>query len=109
MTTTGSRIVVRTVIVVAAAGMWFVPPPAGLSVAAWRLFALFAAAIASVVLNAFPILTASVLAVAAAVLTSLLPAEKAYSGFANGTILRARDGEPFRAVGARFVVQHLSR
>jgi divalent anion:Na+ symporter, DASS family len=87
MTTTGSRIVVRTVIVVAAAGMWFVPPPAGLSVAAWRLFALFAAAIASVVLNAFPILTASVLAVAAAVLTSLLPAEKAYSGFANGTIL----------------------
>ena len=87
MTTTGSRIVVRTAIVVAAAGMWFVPPPAGLSVAAWRLFALFAAAIASVVLNAFPILTASVLAVAAAVLTSLLPAEKAYSGFANGTIL----------------------
>jgi DASS family divalent anion:Na+ symporter len=87
MTTTGSRIVVRTVIVVAAAGMWFAPPPAGLSVAAWRLFALFAAAIASVVFNAFPILTASVLAVAAAVLTNLLPAEKAYSGFANGTIL----------------------
>jgi len=87
MTTTGSRIVVRTAIVAVAVGMWFVPLPAGLSVAAWRLFAIFAAAIASVVLNAFPILTASVLAVAAAVLTSLLPAEKAYSGFANGTIL----------------------
>ena len=63
------------------------PPPAGLSVAAWRLFAIFAAEIVSVVLNAFPILTASVLEVAAAVLTNLLQAEKAYSGFANGTIL----------------------
>ena len=83
----GSRLVVRAAIVALAVGMWFVPPPAGLSLAAWRLFALFAAAIISVVVNAFPILTASVLAVAAAVLTSLLPAEKAYSGFANGTIL----------------------
>src|SRR5262245_44720847 len=87
MTTTASRIVVRTAIVAVAVGMWFVPPPAGLSVAAWRLFAIFAAAIVSVVLNAFPILTASVFAVAAAVLTNVLPAEKAYAGFANGTIL----------------------
>jgi len=43
--------------------------------------------IASVVVNAFPILTASVLAVAAAVLTGLLTPAKAYAGFANGTIL----------------------
>jgi DASS family divalent anion:Na+ symporter len=83
----GSRVVVRTAIVALVVGMWFVPPPTGLSIAAWRLFALFAAAIVSVVLNAFAILTASVFAVAAAVLTGVLPAEKAYSGFANGTIL----------------------
>ena len=37
--------------------------------------------------NALPILTASVFAVAAAVLTGLLPPAKAYAGFANGTIL----------------------
>jgi DASS family divalent anion:Na+ symporter len=44
-------------------------------------------AIVSVVVNAFPILTVSVFAAAAAVLTNLLPADKAYAGFANGTIL----------------------
>jgi DASS family divalent anion:Na+ symporter len=54
---------------------------------AWRLFVVFAAAIVSVVVNAFPILTASVLAIAAAVLSGLLSPAKAYAGFANGTIL----------------------
>ena len=73
--------------VILAAVLWFVPAPDGLGLDAWRLFALFAVAIMSVVVNAFPILTASVFAVAAAVLTNLLPAEKAYAGFANGTIL----------------------
>ena len=38
-------------------------------------------------IGAFPILTSSVLALAAAVLTGTLAPAKAYSGFANGTIL----------------------
>ncbi len=67
--------------------LWFVPPPGGLVPAAWHLFALFAAAIVSVVIGAFPILTASVLALAAAVLTGTVAPERAYAGFANGTIL----------------------
>jgi DASS family divalent anion:Na+ symporter len=67
--------------------VWFVPPPDGLAVDAWRLFGIFAAAIFSVVINAFPILTSSVLSVAAAVLTRLLSPAQAYAGFANGTIL----------------------
>ena len=67
--------------------LWLVPPPDGLTVQAWRLFAIFATAIVSVVADAFPILTASVFAVAAAVLTGLLTPAKAYAGFANGTIL----------------------
>jgi DASS family divalent anion:Na+ symporter len=70
-----------------ALALWFSPGPEGLVPDAWHLFALFAAAIASVVISAFPILTASVLALAAAVLTGTLPPAKAYSGFANGTIL----------------------
>jgi DASS family divalent anion:Na+ symporter len=77
----------RTAVVAAAVVLWFVPVPGGLTLPAWRLFVVFAAAIVSVVVNAFPILTASVLAVAAAVLTGLLPPAKAYAGFANGTIL----------------------
>jgi DASS family divalent anion:Na+ symporter len=68
-------------------GLWALPTPGGLDVKAWHLFALFVGAIAAVVTGALPILTASVLALAAAVLTGTLAPAKAYSGFANGTIL----------------------
>jgi DASS family divalent anion:Na+ symporter len=67
--------------------LWWTPPPVGLDLQAWRLFAIFATAIFSVVVNALPILTASVLAVAAAVLARLLKPDEAYAGFGNGTIL----------------------
>ena len=78
---------VRAVVVGLAVILWFVPPPEGLTIDAWRVFAIFAAAILSVVINAFPILTASVLAVSATVLSGLLTPAKAYAGFANATIL----------------------
>jgi DASS family divalent anion:Na+ symporter len=67
--------------------LWVVPAPEGLRPVAWHLFALFAAAILAVVAGALPILTSSVLALAAAVLTGTLEPEKAYAGFGNGTIL----------------------
>jgi DASS family divalent anion:Na+ symporter len=79
--------VAQAVTVALIAGLWWTAPPEGLSVQAWRLFGLFAGAIFSVVVKAFPILTASVLAVAVAVLTGLLQPADAYSGFGNGTIL----------------------
>ncbi|HXI27347.1 MAG TPA: DASS family sodium-coupled anion symporter [Vicinamibacterales bacterium] len=89
VTTAADRrtLVTQIAVVAAAVVLWFVPAPDGLALPAWRLFVVFAAAIAAVVVNAFPILTASVLAVAAAVLTGLLTPAKAYAGFANGTIL----------------------
>lgn len=71
----------------AALALWFSPVPEGLTAGAWHLFAIFAAAILSVILGALPILTASVLAVAAAVLTGTVSAADAYSGFANPTIV----------------------
>jgi DASS family divalent anion:Na+ symporter len=67
--------------------LWFVPAPEGLTPQAWRLFALFIGTIIAVVAGALPILTASVLALALAVLTGTLAPAAAYSGFANGTIL----------------------
>ena len=73
--------------VLIAAGIWVTPPPDGLTVDAWRLFAIFAAAIVAVVINALPILVASVLAGAAAVLSGIVAPEKAYAGFGNPTIL----------------------
>jgi DASS family divalent anion:Na+ symporter len=53
-------------------GIWFTPVPAGLTEPAWHLFAIFAGAIVSVIVDAFPLLTAATLAVAAAVLTGTI-------------------------------------
>jgi DASS family divalent anion:Na+ symporter len=77
----------RAGVIVLGAVIWFLPVPEGLTAQAWHLFAIFAATIASVIVGAFPILTASVLAVGVAVLSRVLTPAKAYSGFANGTIL----------------------
>jgi DASS family divalent anion:Na+ symporter len=70
-----------------ALGIWFAPVPEALSTQAWHLFALFFTTILSVVIGAFPILIASILGIAAAVLTGTLSAAAAYSGFANPTIV----------------------
>ena len=82
------RVRIRRLITLAVAlAIWFVPPPGTLSLQAWHLFAIFAATIVSVMIGALPILTASVFAVAAAVLSGTLSAEAAYNGFANPTII----------------------
>jgi DASS family divalent anion:Na+ symporter len=72
---------------VLAFGIWFWPIPAGLTREAWHLFAIFAAAIVAVILNSFPLLTASLLAVSAAVLTRTVDPAKAFAGFANQSVL----------------------
>jgi len=81
------KLLARLATAAVALGIWFAPPPAGLGLGAWHLFAIFASVIFSVIVGALPILTASVLAVAAAVLTGTLEPADAYSGFGNGTIL----------------------
>jgi len=86
-TTAGRAWLPRGATLAVAVGLWFCPPPAGLAVAPWHLFALFAAAILAVVVEALPILTASVLALAVGVLSGTLSPDDAYSGFSNGTIL----------------------
>jgi DASS family divalent anion:Na+ symporter len=77
----------RLATVAVALGIWFAPVPEGLTTPAWHLFAIFASSILSVIVGALPILTASVLAMAAAVLTGTLSPADAYSGFGNPTIL----------------------
>ena len=80
-------LVKRLVTVAVAAGIWLAPFPEGLTPPAWHLFAIFAAAILSVIIGAFPILTAALLALAAAVLSRTISPADAYAGFANSTIL----------------------
>jgi divalent anion:Na+ symporter, DASS family len=70
-----------------AIGIWFSPVPAGLTAPAWHLFAVFIAAIASVLTGAFPLLTSTMLAVAAVVLTGTITPAKAFAGFANASVL----------------------
>jgi len=79
--------VARWVTLAVALALWFVPPPGALSPQAWHLFAIFAVTILAVVIGAFPILTASILGLAAAILTGVLPTDVAYTAFANPTIV----------------------
>jgi len=68
-------------------GLWFAPVPEGLTVEAWHLFAIFASAITSVVLNVFPLFTSALLACSIVVLTNTLTPAKAYGAFANAIVL----------------------
>ncbi len=67
--------------------IWFLPVPEGLSQQAWQLFAIFITTIFAVIINAMPILTAAVLALAVSILTGTMEAKDAYSGFGSGFIL----------------------
>ncbi len=87
MTPGAKTLVARLGVAALGVAIWFCPVPDGLTPPAWHLFAIFAATIGSVIVGAFPILTASVLAVGIAVLSGVLTPAKAYAGFANGTIL----------------------
>jgi DASS family divalent anion:Na+ symporter len=70
-----------------AIGIWFTPVPEGLTAPAWHLFAVFVSAIASVLVGAFPLLTSTMLAVGAVVLTGTVSPAKAFQGFANTSVL----------------------
>ncbi len=70
-----------------ALGIWFAPVPAGLTAPAWHLFAVFVSAIAAVLVGAFPLLTSTMLAVAAVVMTGTITPAQAFGGFANTSVL----------------------
>ena len=70
-----------------AIAIWFWPIPAGLTAHAWHLFAIFVAAIASVLLGSFPLLTAAMIAAGTVVLSGTIPPAQAFSGCANTSVL----------------------
>ena len=67
--------------------LWFWPVPEGLSLPAWRLFAIFAATIVAVLSGATSIFLAAIIALVVAVLSGTLDPVQAYSGFSAGFIL----------------------
>ena len=66
--------------------LWFLPPPEGVSSQAMDLFAIFISAIFAVIINAMPILVASLAALVIAVLTGTMETKVAYGGFGSGFI-----------------------
>ena len=83
-----SGLVIRRVLPFAMAlGIWFTPVPAGLTAPAWHLFAVFVSAIVAVLDGAYPLLTSTMIAVAAVVLTGTITPAQAFNGFANTSVL----------------------
>lgn len=66
--------------------IWFTPPPTGLTLQAWRMFAIFAATILGILLQPLPSSAIVLLGVAFSVYGGVLPEGKALAGFANGTV-----------------------
>jgi DASS family divalent anion:Na+ symporter len=77
----------RALPLVMATTIWFWPVPAGLTPQSWHLFAIFATAIVSVLLSLYTLLTSTMLAAGAVVLTNTISPEKAFAGFANSSVL----------------------
>ena len=67
--------------------LWFVPPPWGITLQAWHLFAIFITAILAVVIGANPILTTAIIAAVVAIFAGVLDPAKTYSGFGESFIL----------------------
>jgi divalent anion:Na+ symporter, DASS family len=77
----------RGVPFVLALAIWFAPVPSGLSPQAWHLFAVFVSSIAAVLVGVYSLLTSTMLAVAAIVLTKTITPAQAFGGFANASVL----------------------
>ena len=67
--------------------IWATPPPTAIDARAWHLFAIFIATIFAVLIDAMPILNASLFAVAIAVLSRTLTPAEAYAGFSQSFLL----------------------
>ena len=73
--------------------IWFTPPPDGLDIIAWHMFAVFAATIFAIILKVMPKGAVTMVALVVSTMTGLTPLSgggsgkiTALSGFANGTI-----------------------
>ena len=66
--------------------IWFLPCPDGLSPAAWHLFAIFVATIASFILQPVPMGAAAFLALTFCAFFGILKTKDVLMGFGNGTI-----------------------
>ncbi len=77
----------RILIVVIGVSIWHLPVPWELSQQSWQLFAIFFSAIIAIIISAFSVLSASLVALVVTVLTGTLTVETALSGFSESFML----------------------
>ncbi len=77
----------RILIVVIGVSIWHLPVPWELSQQSWQLFTIFFSAIIAIIISAFSVLSASLVALVVTVLTGTLTVETALSGFSESFML----------------------
>ncbi len=63
--------------------VWFVPPPAGVELKAWRLLAIFLGTIVGIITQPLPLGAVAMLGLGASMLTKILTFPAAFSAFAS--------------------------
>lgn len=63
--------------------LWFVPPPAGVTLKAWHLLSIFLATIAGIITTPLPLGAVAMLGLGASMMTGTLTFAAAFSAFAN--------------------------
>jgi DASS family divalent anion:Na+ symporter len=91
------RYLMITGLLLSASALWSFTPPLGIAQSTWELFIIFITAIGTILFNLLPILTASLIALATAVLCGVVEPSKAYAGFSESFIL---------LIVAAFLVSH---
>lgn len=66
-----------------ATAMWFIPPPAGVTVKAWHLLSIFLGTIAGIITQPLPLGAVAMLGLGASMMTNVLTFQAAFSAFAN--------------------------
>lgn len=81
-----SRLLRLLIPVVVGVAIWFIPPPEGVEVKAWHLFAIFVATIVGVIAKPLPMGAVTLIGIAVTAVTGTLTIAESLSGFANTTI-----------------------
>lgn len=66
--------------------LWFTPPPEGLSVQAWHLFAIFVSTILGIIVKPVPMGALAILSLVACTVTKTLTIQQALSSFSSKTV-----------------------
>lgn len=79
----GNRLFRWAIVLAVCAGIWFIPPPAGITPKSWHLLAIFVATITGSIVRPVPGGAMVLLGVAALALTGTLTTEEALAGYAD--------------------------